>query len=514
MTGKNTDKNTNSEEENSLSREEKENKLVKERKKKLKEIREMGVEPYPHDFSKEDRAVEITEEYKDLDEGEKTDDSVVTAGRVMRLRNMGKASFFDIKDSSGEVQLYIREDEIGEEVYELFNKIDIGDFIGAEGTIFKTHKGEVTVNVQEFTLLSKSLRPLPEKYHGLMDKELRYRKRYLDLLTNSDVREVFEKRSKVIKAMKNFLESEGFLEVETPALQPVYGGANATPFITRHETHDMDLYLRISDELYLKKLLVGGFEKVYELCKDFRNEGIDSTHNPEFTQLEWYEAYADYERGMELFENMISQVAEEVLGTTDIIYQGEEVDLSPPWIRLDMRDAIKDYAKFDVRGKTKEEIEEFLGEKMIEYDEGLSRGMLIQTLFEETCEKYLIQPTFIINHPVETTPLCKNLREGSEEDRENFIERFEPYIAGLEVGNAYSELNNPLLQREHFEKQKKRKEEGEEETHPMDENFVEALEYGMPPTSGVGIGVDRIIMLLTNSSSIRDVILFPLMKPK
>ncbi len=482
-----------------------ENRLVQERIKKREMLLESGINPYPHNFKLSHKASEIKEKY-DLKPEETTNDEVIIAGRLMTIRIMGKASFATIQDSTGRIQIYARKDDLGDS-YKLFKKLDIGDIIGVKGFVFATRTGEITVHCKEFTLLTKTLRPLPEKYHGLQDVEMKYRQRYLDLIMNPEVRERFVKRSKIINSIRRTLQEKGFLEVETPTLQPIYGGANARPFKTHHNALDIDLYLRISNELYLKRLLVGGFDKVFEFVKDFRNEGIDTTHNPEFTQVEWYEAYADYYDGMRLFEETVSRAAKEVLGTTRIEFQGRTIDLKTPWKRMRMVDAIKEFAGIDVLNMSREELIDYCKKEGIEAKNN-SWGMLVQAVFEEKCEEYLIQPTFIIDHPVETTPLAKPHRSGDE----RFVERFEPYINTWEVGNGYSELNDPVLQRKFLEEQVKRGRGGEEETHPMDEDFVQAIEYGMPPTSGVGMGIDRIVMLLTNSPSIRDVIFFPTMK--
>lgn len=485
------------------------NQLIQERVRKLKEIQDKGINPYAYSFNKTHSSSELHEKYKDLQKAEETDDNCSFAGRIMQLRRMGKASFATVQDEFGRMQIYFQQDTLGKQEYKFLKKIDIGDIVGVEGTIFKTKTGELTIKVKRYKLLSKSIRPLPEKFHGLKDTELRYRQRYLDLIMNPEVKTVFKVRSAVTKAFREFLDSRGFIEVETPVLQPVYGGANAKPFETYHNALNMKLYLRISNELYLKRLIVGGFEKVYEFVHDFRNEGIDTTHNPEFTQIEWYEAYKDYKHGMKMFEEIISYAAKRVLGTTKIEFQGTRINLKPPWKRLRMVDAIKEYAKIDVLNMSREELLEYCKTEGIEFGSD-SWGMLVASIFEEKCESELIQPTFIIDHPIETTPLCKPLRSGDT----RFVERFEPYINGWEVGNAYSELNDPILQKKLLEDQEERGRGGEDETHPMDTDFVKAIEHGMPPTSGVGVGFDRIIMLFTNNPSIRDVILFPTMKPK
>lgn len=482
--------------------------LMLERIKKLELLRERGVNPYPYRFDKDSDAASVKDSFSSLKPEEVTDSRVSVAGRIIRMRVMGKALFFTLRDQSGDLQVYATKNDLGDD-YNILKKLDIGDIVGVKGFVFATKTGEITVHCESFSLLCKSIRPLPEKYHGLRDVELRYRQRYVDLIMNPEVREVFVKRAKIIRSIKNTLESKGFLSVETPVLQPIYGGANARPFVTHHNALDMDLYLRISNELYLKRLLVGGFERVYEFVKDFRNEGIDRTHNPEFTQVEWYQAYGDYEDGMRLFEEAVSKAAIELYGSPKIVFQGVEIDLTPPWRRLRMVDAIKEFAGIDVLSMSADDLLDYCDQNGIEYD-AKSWGMLVQAVFEAKCEEHLVQPTFIIDHPIETTPLAKPHRNGDS----RFVERFEPYINTWEVGNGYSELNDPLLQRRLFEEQVERGRGGEDETHPMDEDFVTAIEYGMPPTSGVGMGVDRIVMLLTDSPSIRDVILFPTMKPR
>jgi lysyl-tRNA synthetase class 2 len=484
--------------------------LIQERHRKLNDIKEMGINPYPYEFDVKNSAKELLEKNKGLNPETKTKKKAVVAGRIVLLRRMGKASFAHLQDSTGKIQLYIKQDNVGVDSYKLWKLMDLGDIIGVEGNIFATKTGEVTIEVKELTLLAKSLRPLPEKYHGLKDVEQRYRKRYVDLIVNPEVRDTFIIRSKVIRTIRNFLDSKGFLEVETPTLQPLYGGAAARPFTTFHNTLKQKLYLRISDELYLKRLVVGGFDKVYEICKDFRNEGVDTSHNPEFTMLEWYEAYKDYNHGMEMFETLIETAAKNAIGTTKVKFGKHNIDLKAPWKRLRMVDAVKKYTDFEIEIATKEEIIKELKKRKIDHDPEMPRGNLVQLFFEETCEEHLIQPTFIIDHPVESTPLCKPLRKGDP----MFIERFEPYIAGMEVGNSYSELNDPILQRKLMDREQMDLEKGNEEASPLDEDFIEAMEQGMPPMSGVGIGIDRIVMIISGSESIRDVIFFPAMRPE
>jgi len=486
-----------------------ENRLVKERLKKREALIKAGINPYPYSYQQTHHARDVKQAHAGLKPEQRTDDVVSVAGRIMTMRVMGKALFLTLQDETGTLQVYARRDDLGDEQYSLLKKLDLGDIIGVRGVVFTTKTGEITVHASSYVLLVKSLRPLPEKYHGLQDVELRYRQRYVDLIVNPEVRRTFVLRTKIIQSMKRTLEKHGFLEVETPTLQPVYGGANARPFVTYHNALNQRLYLRISNELYLKRLLVGGFERVYEFVKDFRNEGIDRTHNPEFTQVEWYQAYGDYEDGMRLFEEVVVNAARDALGTTKIVYQGVEIDLSPPWRRLRMVDALKEFVGIDVLSMSRDDLLAYCDQHGIEYDNS-SWGMLVQAIFEAQCEDRLVQPTFIIDHPVESTPLAKPHRSGDH----RFVERFEPYINTWEVGNGYSELNDPVLQRKFFEEQVERGRGGEDETHPMDEDFVRALEFGMPPASGVGLGVDRIVMLLTDSPSIRDVILFPTLKPQ
>ncbi|MBW3015490.1 lysine--tRNA ligase [Candidatus Woesearchaeota archaeon] len=486
-----------------------ENKLIKERIDKLKEIRDSGVEPYPYIFDQKHHSNEIKERYKDLEEGQSNKKAkLAVAGRIMLKREMGKASFVTIRDQEGDIQLYFRQDDVGKEAYDLFKKLDLGDIIGANGYVFKTKRGEITVYVTEFQLLTKTIRPLPEKFHGLQDPELRYRMRYVDLIMNPEVREVFRNRALIISSIREYLDKRGFLEVDTPCIQPIYGGAAARPFKTHLNALNMEVYLRISNELYLKRLIVGGFEKVYEFARDFRNEGIDRTHNPEFTQVELYQAYADYNDMMKIMEELWAFCAQRLYGTTKIKYQNEVIDLTPPWRRLTMVDAIKEYADIDVTKLSDEELFDLRITYNIDYEGELTRGMMIQLLFEELCEDKLVQPVFIIHHPVESTPLCKTLRNGDTKH----VERFEPYIFGMEIGNAYSELNDPIRQRELLEEQAEQLRGGAEEAHPMDEDFIRSIEYGMPPTGGMGVGVDRMVMILTNQDTVREVILFPFMR--
>ncbi|MBD3184405.1 lysine--tRNA ligase [Candidatus Poribacteria bacterium] len=484
--------------------------LIQQRINKLQEIREVGIDPYPYNFTVDHQSAEAIEKYDDKQEFAEKEFPVKMAGRIMSMRGHGKVGFVHIQDSTGRIQLYIRRDKLGEEDFDnIYKRLDIGDIIGVEGWIFRTRTGELTVHVEKLTLLTKSLRPLPEKWHGLKDVETRYRQRYVDLIVNTEVKKVFLSRTKIIQSIRAFLDNRGFVEVDTPVLQPIYGGATARPFVTRHNALEMDLYLRIADELYLKRLIVGGIDRVYEIGKDFRNEGMDRDHNPEFTMLELYQAYSDYEDIMQLTEEMISSVTEKLHGTTKITYQGEEIDLSPPWRRLPMLDGIKDALGADIKDMSREDMLKLASEHHIELDEGISRGKIIERFFEEFVEVNLTQPTFITDYPIEISPFAKKKR-----DDETLTERFEIFIGKLEIGNAFSELNDPIDQRERFIDQVRQKEAGDEEAHVMDDDFLRALEYGMPPTGGLGIGIGRLVMLLTDMPSLRDVILFPQMRPE
>jgi len=482
-----------------------ENHLIAIRKEKLRDLQAQGKDPFQ--ITKYDRTHLSSEVKENYDELEGKD--VAVAGRIMAKRIMGKASFCTIQDASGKIQSYVSINDLGEESYSLFKTYDIGDIIGIKGFVFKTRTEEISVHAKEVVLLTKSLRPLPEKFHGLKDTELRYRQRYVDLIMNPEVKETFMIRSKIIKEIKNVLDNKGYVEVDTPILNTIAGGAAARPFITHHNTLDMDMYLRIANELYLKRLIVGGFDRVYELGRMFRNEGISIKHNPEFTNIELYAAYQDYNDMMDITEEIISTVAEKVLGTTKITYQGTPIDLTPGWRRLPMIDAIKEVTGVDFNEINTDEEACVAARKIGVAVEGtLERGNVINLVFEEKVEDTLVQPTFIIDYPVEVSPLTK--RKPSDP---RLVERFEVFIGGREYGNAYSELNDPIDQYERFVEQAKQKEAGNEEANDMDDDFVQALEYGMPPTGGLGIGVDRLIMLLTDSASIRDVLLFPTMKP-
>lgn len=482
------------------------NQLLKVRREKLQELQEAGKNPFDiTKFNRTHTSKDIIDNYDEL-EGK----DVTIAGRIMAKRIMGKASFCHIQDMQGKLQSYVSTNDLGEESYKAFKTYDIGDIIGITGFVFKTRTGEISVHAKEVTLLSKSLRPLPEKFHGLKDTDLRYRQRYVDLIMNPEVKDTFLTRIKILKEIRRILDEKGYLEVETPILNTIAGGAAARPFITHHNTLDMDMYLRIANELYLKRLIVGGFDKVYEMGRMFRNEGMDIKHNPEFTNIELYSAYEDYNDMMNITEEIISTVAKNVLGTTVINYRGTEIDLTPSWKRITMIDAIKEVTGVDFNTINSDEEAKKAAEGLgIELDETkLSRGEIINQVFEAKVEDTLIQPTFIYDYPVEVSPLTK--RKPSDT---RLTERFEVFIGGREYGNAYSELNDPIDQYERFKKQAEAREAGDDEANMMDEDFVNALEIGMPPTGGLGIGVDRLVMLLTDSASIRDVLLFPTMKP-
>jgi len=476
--------------------------------KELEEIRKMGFDPYPYSFDRTNFIKDIVEKYSNIKAGEKIEDiKVAIAGRIKSKRQHGKLSFADVEDSSGSMQVFIGADNVSEKEYELLSKVNIGDIVGVEGGIIKTVKGELSILVKKLTLLSKALRTLPSQWYGLKDVEIRYRQRYVDLIMNPEVRKTFISRTKIIDAIREFLNKKGFLEVETPILQPIYGGAAAKPFKTLMNDIKQDVFLRTADELYLKRLIVGGFDGVYEFAKDFRNESIDLKHNPEFTMLEFYKSYIDYNGVMDLFEELIKYVAERVLGTTKIEYQGHKIDLAK-WEKLTMVDAIKKYLGEDVTKMDLKELRKVAEKHKIEVGD-MTKGEMINALFESVEDK-IINPTILMDYPKETVPLCK-VKRGNPE----FIERFEPFVCGFELGNAYSELNDPVLQKKLLEEQVKiRKKVDEPWTEALDEDFIRAMEYGMPPMGGIGIGIDRLVMLLTNSASIRDVIFFPLMKPE
>lgn len=483
-----------------------EKELKEIRLKKLNEIIKSGVDPYPVCYDVTHKAAEIKENFEEL---EKKKTNIKTAGRLMLIRMHGKAGFAHIKDETGMIQIYVRLDFVGEENFNLFKRVDIGDIIGVKGDVFKTHTGEITIKVDDFRLLAKSLLPLPEKWHGLQDIETRYRQRYLDLIMNDKVKDDFRVRSRIIQLIRKFLTDKGFLEVETPMMQPVYGGAYARPFITHHNALDIDLYLRIAPELYLKRLIVGGFEKVFELNRNFRNEGISTRHNPEFTMLELYQAYVDYNVMMSLCEDLICFVVENIKGNLEIEYQGMNLNFAKPWQRIKYIEGIKEFTGIDfVRIKDTKEARKEAAKIGIDVADNMSKWEIAQEIFEAKVEANLIQPTFVIDYPKELSPLAKGKRGNPE-----FVERFEPYIAGREIGNAFSELNDPQEQLRRFQEQMEKRKKGNMEAHPMDEDYITALEYGMPPTGGMGIGIDRLVMILIDTPSIRDTILFPLLRP-
>ncbi|MEH7222951.1 lysine--tRNA ligase [Bacillus sp. JJ1566] len=481
------------------------------RREKLHTLREMGVDPFGKRFERTHSTRELIDLYdgftkEQLDEKEI---NVTIAGRIMTKRGKGKAGFTHIQDLTGQIQLYVRVDAVGEQ-YEVFNIADLGDIVGVSGNVFKTKVGELSIKATSFEILSKALRPLPDKFHGLKDVEQRYRQRYLDLIMSPESKETFITRSKIIRAMRRYLDDHGYLEVETPMMHSIPGGASARPFITHHNALDIELYMRIAIELHLKRLIVGGLEKVYEIGRVFRNEGVSTRHNPEFTMIELYEAYADYKDIMNLTENLVAHIAQEVLGTTTITYGENEIDLNPEWKRLHMVDAIKEYVGVDFwKEMSLEEARQLAKEHNVEINDNMQYGHIVNEFFEQKIEDKLIQPTFIYGHPVEISPLAK---KNPEDPR--FTDRFELFIVGREHANAFTELNDPIDQRQRFEAQLKEREQGNDEAHMMDEDFVESLEYGLPPTGGLGIGVDRLVMLLTNSPSIRDVLLFPQMRHK
>ncbi|MFD1736931.1 lysine--tRNA ligase [Bacillus salitolerans] len=480
------------------------------RREKLHKLREKGLDPFGKRFDRTHTSKELLSLYGEISKEELDEQTIEVsiAGRIMTKRGKGKAGFTHIQDLTGQIQLYIRQDAVGEEAYEIFDTADLGDIVGVTGTVFKTKVGELSIKVTTFELLTKSLKPLPEKYHGLKDVEQRYRQRYLDLIMNMESRETFITRSKIIQSMRRYLDGQGYLEVETPTMHTIAGGASARPFITHHNALDMTLYMRIAIELHLKRLIVGGLEKVYEIGRVFRNEGISTRHNPEFTMLELYAAYADFQDIMTLTENVIAHIAKEVLGTTTVQYGDHTVNLEPNWKRLHMVDAVKEYTGVDFWNEMSvEDARQLAKEHNVEITEHMLYGHIVNEFFEQKVEEHLIQPTFIYGHPVEISPLAKK-----NPDDPRFTDRFELFIVAREHANAFTELNDPIDQRERFEAQLKEKEQGNDEAHEMDEDFIEALMYGMPPTGGLGIGIDRLVMLLTNAPSIRDVLLFPQMR--
>ncbi len=484
-----------------------EEELIAERRRKRDDLLKLGINPYPYKYSPSHKSAELLEKYKSLAVEQRTDDSVKIAGRIVALRRMGKATFMHIMDQFGRIQAYFKFDDL--KTYDQLKLFDMGDFIGVEGTVFKTKTGEISVWAKNFEMLCKSLRPLPEKWHGLKDVEQRYRKRHLDLIMNPEVKETFIRRTKIIDCIRKTLNEKGFLEVDTPVIQPIYGGASAKPFRTHLNSLKMDVFLRISNELYLKRLLVGGFEKIYEFARDFRNEDIDRSHNPEFTQVEAYQTYGDFNDMKELVMDLYIASAKAIHGSTKFEYQGQIIDVKKPWQEYTMVEALKKFAGIDADKLAMDDMNKLCQQHAIEVAQNPTKGQLIQAMFEEFVEEKLVQPTLITHHPIESTPLCKPCREPHL--KEHFIERFEPFIAGMEIANAYSELNDPVLQRKLLEDQASQLRAGSEEAHPMDEDFVQAIEVGMPPAGGIGIGIDRMIMILTNNPSIRDVLFFPFM---
>jgi len=486
--------------------------LIDTRKKKLAKLIDLGVEPYGYEYDITHHAREIVDHFEEYEE----DTTVSLAGRLLSIRGMGKASFAHMQDSTGKIQIYIKMNVVGEKPYEAFTLLDIGDWIGVTGKVMKTRTGEITVFTEAFAVLSKTLRPIPvvkekegEVYDAFADKEQRYRQRYLDLIVNPGVKDVFVQRSKIIRTIRDFLDGRGFVEVETPVLQPIYGGASARPFITHHNTLDTDFYLRIADELYLKRLIVGGFEKVYEIAKNFRNEGMDRNHNPEFTMLEWYQAFVDYEYEMDMVEELVGTVAAEV-GASRVEFEGAVIELSSPFRRKTFFGLLEEALGEDVSGYDKEGLRELIEQRDLPVARDLAYGQMLDKLFGEVVEPELIQPTFVTDFPLAISPLAKKKR-GSDG---SLVERFELFVAGMELANSFSELNDPIDQRERFEEQGRLRAEGDEEAQVLDEDFLEAIEVGMPPTGGVGIGIDRLVMLLTGERSIKDVLLFPQMRPR
>ncbi|EGQ2752303.1 lysine--tRNA ligase [Staphylococcus pseudintermedius] len=484
------------------------------RRQKLQELRDLGIDPFGEKFERTGTAETLKAQWdqyakEELAEKE-TESHTVIAGRIMTKRGKGKAGFAHVQDLSGQIQIYVRKDQVGDAQFGIWNTADLGDIVGVEGIMFKTNTGELSVKAKSFKLLSKALRPLPDKHHGLQDIEQRYRQRYLDLITNEESTQTFINRSRILQEMRNYLNEKGFLEVETPMMHQIAGGAAAKPFVTHHNALDATLYMRIAIELHLKRLIVGGLEKVYEIGRVFRNEGVSTRHNPEFTMIELYEAYADYKDIMSLTEELVAHIARRVLGTTSVQYGDETINLEPQWRRLHMVDAVKEATGVDFyEVKSDKEAHELAKAHGIEIDDNMKYGHILNEFFEQKVEETLIQPTFIYGHPIEISPLAK---KNPEDPR--FTDRFELFIVGREHANAFTELNDPIDQRQRFEAQLVEKEQGNDEAHEMDEDFIEALEYGMPPTGGLGIGIDRLVMLLTNSPSIRDVLLFPYMRQK
>ena len=480
--------------------------VLRDRRQKLERLREAGIDPFPHEFTEREEIGEVRAAHEGLAAGMETDSRHRVAGRIVARRGHGKAAFLDLRDGSGQIQIHATADKLGDEAFELLVDLDLGDFVGVEGTALATRRGgELSLAIDHWRLLAKSLRPPPDKFHGLEDVETRYRHRELDLLANEESRRAFAIRAKAISELRRWLDEHGFVEVETPVLQPLYGGALARPFTTHHNALDRDFYLRIATELYLKRLVVGGIDKVYELGKDFRNEGVSHKHNPEFTMLEWYEAYADYEKTAHDLELMVAEVAERVLGTTVVERDGVEIDLAPPWRRMTLREAVRERTGIDV---AEHPTREALATAMdVELDQAEGWGKLVDGMLAKSVEPELIQPTFVVDYPVELSPFAKAHRT-----EQGLVERWEAFIGGIEIANSFSELNDPDEQRRRFEQQAAELERGDEEAQPYDEAFVEALEHGMPPTGGVGLGIDRLAMMLTGARSLREIVLFPAMR--
>jgi len=479
--------------------------VIAERRAKLERLREQGIDPFPPEFAGRVEISTVHDAHGGIADGEETEAPFRIAGRIAARRGHGKAAFIDLVDASGKIQLHSRSDVLGEQAHELLISLDLGDFVGVDGVAFKTRRGELSLKLTGWTLLAKSLRPPPDKFHGLEDTELRYRHRELDLIANPETRELFRRRGQTIAAIRSLLDGDGFIEVETPVLQPLYGGALARPFTTHHNALDRDLYLRIATELYLKRLVVGGIERVYELGKDFRNEGVSFKHNPEFTMLEWYEAYADYNDAAARLENLVGQVAERVLGATKVERDGVEIELAPPWTRITLRDAIRERTGIDVLAHPTREALAKAMDSEASPDDGW--GKLVDGLLSKEVEPHLIQPTLIVDYPVEMSPFAKRHRS-----EDGLVERWEAYVGGFEIANAFTELNDPDDQRRRFDQQAEELRRGDAEAQPFDESYIQALEHGMPPTAGVGLGIDRLVMLLTGAKSLREVVLFPAMR--
>jgi len=479
--------------------------VIAERRAKLERLREQGIDPFPPEFAGRVEISTVHDAHGGIADGEETEAPFRIAGRLAARRGHGKAAFIDLVDASGKIQLHSRSDVLGEQAHELLISLDLGDFVGVDGVAFKTRRGELSLKLTGWTLLAKSLRPPPDKFHGLEDTELRYRHRELDLIANPETRELFRRRGQTIAAIRSLLDGDGFIEVETPVLQPLYGGALARPFTTHHNALDRDLYLRIATELYLKRLVVGGIERVYELGKDFRNEGVSFKHNPEFTMLEWYEAYADYNDAATRLENLVGQVAERVLGATKVERDGVEIELAPPWTRITLRDAIRERTGIDVLAHPTREALAKAMDSEASPDDGW--GKLVDGLLSKEVEPHLIQPTLIVDYPVEMSPFAKRHRS-----EDGLVERWEAYVGGFEIANAFTELNDPDDQRRRFDQQAEELRRGDAEAQPFDESYIQALEHGMPPTAGVGLGIDRLVMLLTGAKSLREVVLFPAMR--